>query len=262
MKHSRRRILPLALLAAATTLALTACNGNASGNISAGGSAPASGSASAPAAASASAPASGPATPSSPAQPSKSAAPHSSGSAAAPTTAPGAAGTSATSDSYAYKHPCTGGQLTVKASYDSALGVTKRLIEVTNTGSASCGLTYYPTVAIDNSATINTTSGTPETVQPAVPGGLGGPPYFPIYAGAHAYAVVDLDPSHATSGASKQYNTLSVIATTELPDADTVNTTITEEGSGGGNPYVKSPFLGLYRSTVADAVSSANPANG
>ena len=51
-----------------------------------------------------------------------------------------------------------------------------------------------------------------------------------------------------------------VIATTELPDTDSVNTPITEEGSGGGKPYVKSPFLGLYRSTVADAAGSA--ANG
>jgi Protein of unknown function (DUF4232) len=247
----RRRVLPLALVAAAGTLALTACGG-ASG-ASAAGAAGVSASASASGAAS-------------------SAAPHSSSPAAAGGSGSGggaaagspisSGGSDADSNSYAYSHPCPAGQLRVKVSYDAALGATKRLIAVTDTGRRACGLSYYPVVAVDNSSTIGTRSGTPQTIQPAVPGGLGGPPAYALHAGHTAYAVVDLDPSHRNAGASRAYDQLSVVASDNLPDADTIDTPIVEEGGGTGNPHVKAPFLGLYENTVTAADSSANPVNG
>ncbi|MBC3842957.1 DUF4232 domain-containing protein [Streptacidiphilus sp. 4-A2] len=159
---------------------------------------------------------------------------------------------------YAYKHACTDGQLRVQVSYDKQLGTTKRLIAVTDTSRSACGLSYFPVVSIDNSATIHARHGKPEFVQPAVPGGLGGAPYYALYAGHTAYAVVDLDPSHATAGASRVYNELAVIANDNLPNADTIGTKLVQEG-GHGNPYVKSPFLGLYESSIADAAKSAVP---
>ncbi|QMU67171.1 DUF4232 domain-containing protein [Streptacidiphilus sp. P02-A3a] len=223
---ARRRILPMALLAAATaTLALTAC-GQASASAAAPGTAAVTAAHAVP---------------------------------AAPAAAVRSADSNADSAGYAYKHPCTEQQLRVKVSYDARLGTSKRLIAVTDTGSTACGLSYFPVVAIDNSATIHAEHGTAQTVQPKVPGGLGGAPYFPVYAGHTAYAVVDLDPSHSTVGASRVYNELSVIATDTLPNADTVNTKLVAEG-GSGNPYVKAPFLGLYENTIASANASATPA--
>ncbi len=230
-KNFRSRILPVALLAATTaTLALTAC-----GSASASAAAPATVTAK-----------------------SAHAAPVS--FVAAPAAAVKATGGNADSDSYAYKHPCAERQLSVKVSYDAKLGASKRLIAVTDTGSTACGLSYFPLVAIDNSATIHVPHGTAETVQPKVPGGLGGAPYYSLHAGHTAYAVVDLDPSHSTVGASRVYNQLSVIATDSLPNADTVNTKLVAEG-GSGNPYVKAPFLGLYENSITAANASATPAH-
>lgn len=268
-KNARRRILPLALLAAATTLALTACGGASGTSANAAGSgASASSSASSAASGAASGGAAG----------GSSAAPHSSGAAGSGSGSQGASsggsgtagnpissssgGGNASSDSYAYRHPCTADQLSTKVSYDSQLGVTKRLIAVTDTGSAACGLSYFPVVAVDNSASVNNPQGTVQTVQPKTPAGLGGAPYYALYAGRTAYAVIDLDPTHSTAGASRAYDELSVIATNSLPDADSVENKIVEEGGSTGNPYVKAPFLGLYESSASAAASSANPANG
>ncbi|QMU72403.1 DUF4232 domain-containing protein [Streptacidiphilus sp. P02-A3a] len=271
-RNTRRRILPLALLAAATTLALTACGGASGSGANAAGS---GASASAPASAAPSGGVSAGTTGGS-----TSAAPHSSGATGGGSgggsgsqgSSSGGSGTTGnpissgggngSSDSYAYRHPCTADQLSTKVSYDAQLGVTKRLIAVTDTGSAACGLSYYPVVAIDNSSSVNNPQGTVQTVQPKVPSGLGGAPYYALYAGQTAYAVVDLDPSHSTAGAGRAYDELSVIPTDSLPDADSVESRIVEEGGGTGNPYVAAPFLGLYESSVSAAAGSANPGNG
>ena len=162
------------------------------------------------------------------------------------------------SDAYAYKHSCTPGQVKVNVVYDAKLGATKRLIEVTNTSSRACGLTYYPTVAIDNSKTIHVPWGQAQTVQPKVPGGLGGAPAFPLLAKQTAYSVLDLDPSHAKV-AKRPYNEISVIFNNNLPNADTRN--FSAAIAHQGNPSVKNPFLGLYRSTIAAANASASPAH-
>ncbi|QMU78981.1 DUF4232 domain-containing protein [Streptacidiphilus sp. PB12-B1b] len=262
--NARRRILPLALLAAGTTLALTACGGaTGSSSTAAGGAAPSSATSAAASTGGSAAPqSSAPAgsTGSTGGSSTKGSTGSTGGSASGTTISSGSS--DATSDAYAYKHPCAGDRLAVKSVYDPSLGATKRLIEVTDTGSTACGLSYYPMVAIDASATINVGHGQAETMQPKVPGGLGGAPYYALYAGRTAYAVVDLDPSHSTAGAGRSYDQLSVIASSDLPNVYEVDTKIVEEGGGSGNPYVKAPFLGLYRSTVADAAASANPANG
>jgi hypothetical protein len=275
-KNARRRILPLALLAAATTLALTACGGatgtsasgagtvaaptaSSSGAASGAASVGASGAASAGAGAASSA-ASASATPSRASTGGQGGG--NGGAAVGSPISSNSGGGDASSDSYAYKHVCQAGQLSLKVSYDAQLGPTKRLIAVTDTGSKACGLSYYPVVAIDNSATVNSRTVPVETVQPKVPSGLGGAPYYALYSGRTAYAVVDLDPSHSTAGAARIYDALTVIANENLPLAEAHDTTIVEEGGGTGNPYVKSPFLGLYESSIAGAVASANPANG
>ncbi|WP_328466217.1 DUF4232 domain-containing protein [Streptomyces sp. NBC_00448] len=160
-------------------------------------------------------------------------------------------GGSATSDSYAYAHPCTAGQVRVTVTRrDSA--PTQRVIEVRNTGTRSCGLSYFPLVSLDDSHAADGS----RAVKPLVPGGLGGAPAFPIYAGRTAYAVVDLDPSGATSGTVDGIDELNVLANGDhMPNADTVNFRL-----GSGSPVLK-PKLGLYENTVADAVTSMRSAD-
>ncbi|GAA1233377.1 hypothetical protein GCM10009665_24570 [Kitasatospora nipponensis] len=273
---ARRRILPLSLLTAAAVLALSACGGgaNGAGAGSAAGATPAgSPAASQPAASqpAASQPAASPpgaSQPGSATQPAGSAAtghPSPARSSVQPSAAgtrsgsPKPGGSDTASDAYAFAHPCAGEQVTVKAGYDAQLGATRRLIQVTNTGGTACGLSFYPLVAIDAAATVRGGSGQVQTVQPAVPGDLGDGQGYPLQAGHTAYAVIDLNPGHGTAGASRQYDELSVIASTSLPNAYTVSTAITEQGGSPGNPYVKSPFLGRYSDTIADAAATAVP---
>lgn len=158
-----------------------------------------------------------------------------------------AGGGNATSDGYAYKHPCAAGQLSVSVT-TPADASGRRVIAVRNNGANACGLSYYPQVHLDGSGG--------RTVKPLVPGGLGGAPAYPVYAGRTAYAVIDLDPSGATSGTVTGIDELNVLADGDhMPDADTRNFPL---GSGA---LVLKPKLGLYRSTVADAVASMKTAD-
>ncbi|WP_441245077.1 DUF4232 domain-containing protein [Kitasatospora sp. McL0602] len=257
-KHTitSRRILPVTLLTVATALVLTACGGaSGTGTVAAS-----------PAASSVSTPTAQPTAPTG--APSGTAHPSPSHSSPRPVAASTKATGSSTStgstagtdsDAYAYAHPCAGERVSVKAGYDAQLGTTKRLIQVTNTGSTACGLSFYPTVAIDRSSTVRGGSGEVQTVQPAVSNDLGDGEGYPLQAGRTAYAVVDLNPTHSTTGGSRQYDELSVVASTKLPNAYTVSTMIAEQGGTPGNPYVKTPFLGKYSDTVADAAATANP---
>ncbi len=158
-----------------------------------------------------------------------------------------AGGGNATSDGYAYKHPCAAGQLSVGVT-TPADASGRRVIAVRNNGANACGLSYYPQVHLDGSGG--------RTVKPLIPGGLGGAPAYPVYAGRTAYAVIDLDPSGATSGTVTGIDELNVLADGDhMPDADTRNFPL---GSGA---LVLKPKLGLYRSTVADAVASMKTAD-
>lgn len=244
-----RRSIPLALLAAATAVLATACS-SGSGT---GASASTPGASVAASSASASAPA--PQT--------AGAVPVSSKGPAAPeptraATTGKAAGGNATSDAYAWKHPCDPGQVTVAVQYQHSVGATRRVIVATNHGSAACGLSYYPTVEATDSKSVGPNSHPTVFVSPKVPGGLGGAPYASIHAGQSLYAVLDLDPGHTTSGAVQKYDELDVKAADFMPDAATTNHPLRNEPSGGGNPYVKAPVLSLYQPSVADAVTQVS----
>lgn len=160
-------------------------------------------------------------------------------------------GADATSDSYAYKHPCSAQQLSVKVTRRSG-APSQRVISVHNNGSRSCGLSYFPLVYLDQAHAANGAG----AVKPLVPGGLGGAPAYPVYAGRTAYAVIDLDPSGATSGTVAGIDELNVLADGDhMPNADTLNFPL---GSGA---LVLKPKLGLYEATVADAVTSMQSAD-
>ncbi|MCX3059782.1 hypothetical protein [Streptomyces beihaiensis] len=157
----------------------------------------------------------------------------------------------ATSDGYAYKHPCTPQQLSVHVVRRSA-APSQRVIEVHNKGARSCGLSYFPLVALQNAKETNGNL----AIKPLIPGGLGGPPASPVYAGHTVYAVIDLDPSGATVGAARNINQMDVLADGDhMPNAATLNFPL------GDKALVLKPKLGLYERDIADAVKSMHSAN-
>ena len=218
-----RRSIPLALLATATAVLATACAATAT--------------------------------------------PGAAGSASAPAAAPSAgkskaAGGNGSSDSYAYKHPCDPSQVSVEVRYQHNVGDSRRIIVVSNHGSTACGLSYYPTVAISDSRTVGGNSHPTSFATPKVPGGLGGAPYVPVYAGHSVYAVLDLNPSHSAAGAVTTYDEIDVKASDSMPDAATTNHAVRAQPANSGNPSVKGPLLSLYYANLADAVSQVgNPSN-
>ncbi|MEU6245375.1 DUF4232 domain-containing protein [Streptomyces sp. NPDC047024] len=152
-------------------------------------------------------------------------------------------------DSYAYTHACSGGQVTVRVTTRTA---SQRVIEVRNTGSSACGLSYYPAVDLGSS----TSADQSRNIKPLVPGGLGGPPAYALRAGRTAYAVIDLDPSGATTGTVPGIDEMNVLANgVDMPAAETRNFPL---GSGA---KVLKPKLGLYNATVSDAVASMKQAD-
>lgn len=162
-----------------------------------------------------------------------------------------AGGGYATSDSYAWKHPCSAGQISVHV-LRRASAPTQRVIEVRNNGTRSCGLSYYPHVVLWNAE--SATGGV--TVTPLVPDGLGGPPATPVYAGRTAYAVIDLDPSGATKGTASGVDEMNVLA-----DGDHMTSRQTLRFPLGAGARVLDPKLGLYEDDIADAVASMRTAD-
>ncbi|MFI9626855.1 DUF4232 domain-containing protein [Streptomyces sp. NPDC052042] len=240
-----------AALAAATTavlaLALTACTDDGTGTQSAG---QANDTASATAPADASQPAAD-ATTTNTAKTGDAA--QNAEAAKTGTSKTGASGSSAktggnTSDSYAYKHPCKIGDLSVRV-YPREGSATQHVIEVNNVGANSCGLSYFPLVSL-GAAKATDHSG---DVQPAVPGGLGGAPAYPVKPKTAAIAVIDLNPKGGDG--MTWVNEMSVLA-----DGDHMANADTKNFSLGPDVKVLDPKLGLYRSTVADAVSSMQQA--
>ncbi|OKJ26712.1 DUF4232 domain-containing protein [Streptomyces sp. CB01580] len=149
-----------------------------------------------------------------------------------------------TSDSYAYAHPCKSGDLSVRV-YPRQGSATQHVIEVNNVGANSCGLSYFPQVSL-GAAKASDHSG---DVQPKVPGGLGGAPAYPVKPKTAAIAVIDLNPKGGDG--MTWINEMNVLADGDhMPNADTQNFDL------GPDVKVLDPKLGLYRSTVADAVSS------
>lgn len=153
-----------------------------------------------------------------------------------------------TSDSYAYKHPCKSSDLSVRV-YPREGSATQHVIEINNTGANSCGLSYFPRVSL-GAAKASDHSG---DITPAVPGGLGGAPAYPVKPKTAAIAVIDLNPS-GKNGVTW------VDEMNVLPDGDHMANAETQNFPLGPDVKVGDPKLGLYRSTVADAVSSMQSA--
>ncbi|MCX4730631.1 DUF4232 domain-containing protein [Streptomyces sp. NBC_01363] len=160
----------------------------------------------------------------------------------------GSAASGNTSDSYAYKHPCKAGDLSVRV-YPREGSATQHVIEINNTGANSCGLSYFPRVSLGAAKA----SDHSKDIIPAVPGGLGGAPAYPVKPKTAAIAVIDLNPSGANG--VTWIDEMNVLADGDhMPNADTQNFPL------GPDVKVLDPKLGLYRSTVADAVRSMQSA--
>ncbi|MER5499006.1 DUF4232 domain-containing protein [Streptomyces sp. NPDC002466] len=153
-----------------------------------------------------------------------------------------------TSDSYAYKHPCKIGDLSIRV-YPREGSDTQQVIEVNNTGANSCGLSYFPQVSL-GAENASDHSG---DIKPAVPGGLGGAPAYAVKPKTAAIAVLDFNPS-GENGVT-WVNEMSVLVDGEhMANADTQNFPLPSGAK------VDSPKLGLYQSTIAEAVSSMESA--
>ncbi|MDD9377744.1 DUF4232 domain-containing protein [Streptomyces sp. ZAF1911] len=152
-----------------------------------------------------------------------------------------ATGGDTTGDSYAYTHPCSARNLTVKVTSPAGTPATVRIITVTNNGSTSCGLDYFPTVGFS-------AKGSALGLQATAPGGLGGAPAYPVRPGATAYAAVNLNPSGGNGPVADEIN---ILADKEhMPNADGVSLPLAKPGS------VANPKVGLYRTNTRDALNA------
>ncbi|MEZ0113516.1 hypothetical protein ABH920_007549 [Catenulispora sp. EB89] len=241
-----------AVVALCGAVSLTACGSSKS---SASGPGPATGgTTSAAVSAPSDAPSSGVGTAGSTASASASSAAsaHASTSGKSPTsapTAPTAPTTPHNDDSYAYTHRCAASQVTLQVSRMTDVP-TRRLITVRNNGATSCGLSYFPLVSLGNAQSADHSKDS----KPLIPGGLGGPPAYVLYAGKTAYAVLDLNPAGSGTGTATTLDEINVLAADTMPNAATKNFPL-----GGGS--VGKPKLGLYEAGVADAVASMQGAN-
>lgn len=155
-----------------------------------------------------------------------------------------------TSDSYAYKHPCKSGDLSVRV-YAREGSSTQHVIEVNNTGTNSCGLSYFPRVSLGASKAADHSG----DIRPLVPSGLGGAPAYPVKPKTAAIAVIDLNPS-GSANALTWINELNVLADGDhMANAEQLNFAL------GPNVKVRDPKLGLYENSIADAVNSMKQAD-
>ncbi|MEK2492717.1 DUF4232 domain-containing protein [Kitasatospora purpeofusca] len=154
-------------------------------------------------------------------------------------------------EAYAYAHPCDAKDLVIRVTARPE-ATSQRVIEVRNQGAHSCGLSYFPLVSLGDSHAADRG----KDIRPLVPGGLGGPPAYPVGAGRTAFAVIDLNPGGGSTAASAGIDQLNVVA-----DGDHMPTAETRNFPLGPGAKVRAPKLGLYRATVADAVASAATAD-
>ncbi|CAN3985696.1 DUF4232 domain-containing protein [Kitasatospora purpeofusca] len=170
-------------------------------------------------------------------------------------TAPPTGGTAApgggVDEAYAYAHPCDAKDLAIHVTARPE-ATSQRVIEVRNQGAHSCGLSYFPLVSLGDSHAADRG----KDIRPLVPGGLGGPPAYPVGAGRTAFAVIDLNPGGGSTAAAAGIDELNVVA-----DGDHMPTAETRNFPLGPGAKVRAPKLGLYRATVADAVASAATAD-
>ncbi|AZM92672.1 MULTISPECIES: DUF4232 domain-containing protein [Streptomyces] len=229
MRIHRRRSAALAALAG-LVLGLTGCEGgDSSAAPTAGPGAPSSPTAAPPAPSASPSP--------SPSRSGTPAAPASEADAGGDGKGPGGSGGPGTDDGYAYTHPCSARNLTVKVTAPEGFPATVRVVTVTNNGSTSCGLDLHPAVGFS-------AKGAALGIQATPPEGIGGPAH-PVRPGATAYAAVDLDPSGAGGPVADEINVLA--DGYHMPNADGVSLPLATPG-----PVVK-PKVGLYHFTARDS---------
>ncbi|MEV6570333.1 DUF4232 domain-containing protein [Streptomyces sp. NPDC051577] len=158
-----------------------------------------------------------------------------------PVTPANAGSDDAADDSYAYRHPCSARNLTVKVTSPQGAPAGVRVITVTNNGSTSCGLDYHPAVGFS-------AKGAALGIQATAPEGLGGAPAYPVRAGATTYAAVNLNPSGGNGPVADEINVLA--DGSHMPNADGVSLPLAEPGS------VVKPKVGLYRTNAGDSLKT------
>ncbi|MFH8384751.1 DUF4232 domain-containing protein [Kitasatospora sp. NPDC018058] len=145
--------------------------------------------------------------------------------------------------------PCDIQNLTVQAAARAG-AASQWVIEVRNTGTGVCSLSSTPGVDLGNSAARDQSN----NIKPILAAGT---LRFPVAAGHSAYVVIDLDPSGATTGTTPGINELNVLVDdegTNMPLANTRNFPLPD------GAHVLNPQMGIYRSTVAEAVTSMTSA--
>ncbi|MFJ2867714.1 DUF4232 domain-containing protein [Kitasatospora sp. NPDC087314] len=242
----RRPLLVSAVLVAGAGLALTACgpdNADSAGGTAASSpatvaAAPSQAGSPTAGAPAAGAPATGAASPTAP-----HAARTPSGASSSSSTRPD--GGSAASAA----HPCDIGNLSIHVTARAG-APSQRVIEVRNTGATACSLSSTPGVDLGNSTARDQSN----NIKPILASGT---LRFPVPAGQSAYAVIDLDPSGATTGTAPGINELNVLVDdegTNMPLANTRNFPL------NGDARVLNPQMGIYRASVAEAVASMTAA--
>ncbi|WP_328792723.1 DUF4232 domain-containing protein [Streptomyces sp. NBC_00273] len=143
-----------------------------------------------------------------------------------------------TEDAYAYTHPCSARNLTVKVTSAQGFPATVRVVTVTNNGSTTCGLDFHPAVGFS-------AKGSALGIQATPPEGLGGAPAHPVRPGATTYAAVDLNPSGGGGPVADEINILA--DPSHMPNADGVSLPLATTGT------VAKPRVGLYHFTARDS---------
>ncbi|MEU8925332.1 DUF4232 domain-containing protein [Kitasatospora sp. NPDC048545] len=139
--------------------------------------------------------------------------------------------------------PCDIENLTVQATARSG-APSQWVIEVHNTGASACSLSSTPGVDLGNSGSRDRSN----NLKPILASGT---LRYPVAAGQKAYVVLDLDPSGATTGTTPGIDEFNVLVDDEgMPLAGTKNFPLP---SGA---HVLNPQMGVYRPTVAEAVTS------
>ncbi|MFE6049165.1 DUF4232 domain-containing protein [Kitasatospora sp. NPDC056446] len=144
--------------------------------------------------------------------------------------------------------PCDIQNLAVRATARAG-APTQWVIEVRNNGASACSVSSSPGVDLGDSAARDRSN----NLKPVLASGT---TRFAVPAGQNAYAVLDVDPSGATTGTVPGINEFNVLADDEggMPLAATRNFPL---GSGA---RVLDPKMGNYRSSVAEAVASMTAA--
>ncbi|MBD0693252.1 DUF4232 domain-containing protein [Streptomyces sp. CBMA123] len=139
--------------------------------------------------------------------------------------------------------PCDIQNLTIHVTPRSG-SASQYVIDVRNTGSSACSLDAVPSVDLGDSAARDQS----KNVKPALTSGT---MRFTVAASRSAYAVIDLDPSGATTGTLPGINQLNVLADQEnMPLANTQNFPLKSD------VRVLDPRMSVYRGSEAEALAS------